>query len=247
MKKLLSIMQILISMLILIQCSKDNNDLGTITGKITDDISGDLVQNAYVQIQDHPSYNVLSDSIGNYSIKIPVGEYDIIASKSALLPIAKIGFATVTVASNKESIKNIKIQSTKFEITTLDSSKFIMELSDVWPSILGTALLSLTKNPSDSLKNTIWDGIHIREYGEEIRQVKRITITGAPLIYQYPEYLNTFYFFPIQLISLDGLPCNWYWQGETLSGYRTSDNNIITQVSVPISSISQMVFIHENN
>jgi len=247
---------VILIILVLFSCSKKQGEesnpenTGTIKGKITDDVTGDSVPNAYIRVEDTSPWTfAVTDSNGNYIIPhISAGNYNLIASVSNWNPLPKKGFAFVPVMAGKETIRNIKIQCTKFELTAFDSSTLIMELYNVYPSILGMTELSLTKNPSDSLKNIIWDGIPIMEYNTTIRQVNKIIFTGAPLEFKYPEWqYMTLYFYPIQLTDINGQTENWYWQGEKLLGYRISSSSITTQLTVPLSSINRMVFIHENN
>jgi len=136
-------------------------------------------------------------------------------------------------------------KTTKVEITDIDSYKFVMELLDIVPSHLGTAVISLTKSPSGKLENIIWEGIPIRPYQDQTKTVREIQITGEPVSFQYEGYATTFYFYPIKLLSTSGKSEEYYWQGEHLSGFRTTESGITTRVSISISQIENILFLHE--
>jgi hypothetical protein len=221
---------------------------GILKGKITDDITGEPIPKAYIRSSDFNINNIFSDSDGNYFIpNIPVGKYKIEVSKQIMQPLPKSGNASVVIKEGEETIKNIIIQATKFELTTIENSKLIMELLDVFRSLEGSTILSLTKNPSEILNNIIWRKIPIREYNDDIRQVLEIKIIGKPKVYKYPGISEMIYFYPIQLTNTEGQVENLYWQADRLIGYEISKAKLTKQISVPLSSINRVVFIHENN
>ena len=234
-----------LSVLILVLFQLGCSDTGSINGTVTSTAEVDMivpVEGADVTTIPWTSWTK-SDTSGHYSLDdLPPGTYVVRASEP-LTWAEFAGYGTASVEAGKNTRADITIQLTMAEITYVDSTTAMMELFDIVPSLTGTANLTLTKTPSDSLDLIVWHSVSIRSYSLEIKQVASIRVVGEPLTYHYQPYADTFYFYPIELVPVSGEPEVWFWQGKHLIGW-VIDSGIRKSTSIPLDAIRSISFIH---
>jgi hypothetical protein len=134
-------------------------------------------------------------------------------------------------------------RKTLVEVSTKSGEVVRLELWDVVPSLRGTALLSLTKKPSENLESIVWFAIPIRPYQKQTSKVTEIRVTGEPLAYRYPRSVEDTLFFPITLITSDGNSEKWFWQGKSLSGLAKTKGSTPARVDISIANVSVIRFL----